>query len=101
MFLDSTLRATIDAAGRAHAEAFVHPTLVAHVEPKRFAVISDMPVAIVKEILKYQSITDITVVGANHEAIDAVKLHMPQLNDSTLVENVADSCTQDTRACFR
>jgi spermidine synthase len=97
LFLDSTLRATTDAAGKAHAEAFVHPTLIAHVVPKRVAVISDMPVAIVKEILKYQSVTDITVVGANHEAIDAVKLHMSQLNDCSLIENVADSCIDDTR----
>ncbi len=97
IFLDSTLRATTSAAGKAHAEAFVHPALVSQVLPSRVAVISDLPVAYVKEILKYKSVTDITLLGANIEAVEAVKTHMPQLSNCSLIEGVADSCMDDGR----
>lgn len=56
-----------------------------------------MPVAYVKEILKYKSVTDITVIGASQEAIDVITMHMPQLNDCTLIQNVTDQCMEDTR----
>jgi spermidine synthase len=97
LFIDSTLRATTTAAGRAHAEAFVHPAIIANINPKRVAIISDMPVAYVKEILKYKSVIDVTIVGSNQEAVEAVKTYMPQLNDCSLIENVADSCMDDER----
>ena len=97
MFLDSTLRATTSDTGIAHAEAFVHPALISHALPKRVAVISDMPVAYVKEILKYKSVTDITLIGANQQAIDAVTSQMPQINDCSTLQNVTDNCMDDER----
>ena len=97
MFLDSTLRATTSDTGIAHAEAFVHPAMISQPLPKRVAVISDMPVAFVKEILKYKSVTDITLIGTNQEAIGAVTSHMPQINDCTMLQNVSRNCMDDER----
>lgn len=96
-FIDSYLRATTSNIGQAHAEAFVHPAMISHALPKRVAVISDMPVAYVKEILKYESVEDITVVGADESNIKAVTSFLPQVNDCRLIENVSDECMEDSK----
>lgn len=100
LFLDSKLRATTSDTGTAHAEAFVHPALIAHALPKRVALISDMPMAYVKEILKYKSVTTITLIGASKRTIDVANSFMPHLNDCTLILNTKESCTDDSRLEF-
>jgi len=97
LFLDSSLRVTTSAFGKAHAEAFVHPALIAHPAPKRIVIFSDMPVAYVREILKYRDVTDIFIVGANMEAVNMVKYYMKELNDCSSIEKVNDTCMEDTR----
>ena len=97
IFIDSKLRGTTSAISTAHAEAFVHPALISHALPKRVAVISDMPVEYVREILKYKSVREITLIGATQNVIDAAILHMPNMNDCSQIENVDDNCMKDSR----
>ena len=97
LFIDSYLRATTSPVGQAHAEAFIHPAMVSHALPKRVAVISDMPVAYVKEILKYELIEVITLLGADRSSINTVKSFLPQANDCSLIQNVSDECMNDSK----
>ncbi len=97
LFIHSNLRATTSAIGRAHAEAFVHPAMNSHPLPKRVAVISEMPVAYVKEILKYEDVKDITLLGADQSYIRAVANFMPNLDDCSAINTVSDACLDDTK----
>lgn len=97
LFIDSYLRATTSPVGQAHAEAFIHPAMISHALPKRVALISDMPVAYVKEILKYEIVEDITLLGADVSSINTVKSFLPLVNDCSLIQNVSDECMNDSK----
>lgn len=97
LFMDSKLRATTLIAGIAHAEAFVHPALLAHSNPTRVVIISDSPVPLLKEIFKHKSVESVKLVGANLETIEATKSCLPQLNDCSLNGNGNQSCVDDER----
>ncbi len=97
MYIQSKLRGSTSETAIAHSEAFVHPALTAHAFPKRIAIISDMPGAYVKEVLKYKSVTNITIVGASREVIHTASSYLPHINDCTMIENVSDKCMDDVR----
>jgi len=95
LFIDGYLATTSAPAGIAHAEALVHPAMVAHPSPKRALVISLAPNAIVKEVLKYKSIEHVTVVGSDVDAVKLVEKHMPSFNDcSFLGPDDSQSCME-------
>lgn len=52
IYVDSRLRATSEASMKAFAEAFVHPALLSHPNPCTVALISDLPIVLLKEVLK-------------------------------------------------
>lgn len=77
LFIDGYLATTTSPAGVAHAEAMVHPAMVAHPSPTRALVLSLTPNAVVKEILKYKSIKHVSVVGSDAVASELIGKHMP------------------------
>ena len=99
LFIDGNLRATTGDAGTAHAEAFVHPALVAHTFPRYVVVISDMPSALLAEILKHKSVEKVTVLGFNNHSID---LSMQYFANSTscFSEGEFNSCNEDERVDY-
>ena len=97
LFMNSTLRATTNAASQAHAEAMVHPALIAHPYPYRVAVISDAPLAFVRELMKYngkQGSLDIHIVGADLQTVEVTRKLMPSLDDCSNMAHAADSCME-------
>ena len=78
LFIDGKLRTTTGDAGIAHAEAFVHPALVAHPDPRRVAVISDAPLSLLVEILKHKSIEKVTLVGAHVLALKGLESQLDE-----------------------
>jgi hypothetical protein len=77
LFVDGYLAATTSPSGVAHAEALVHPAMIAHPSPTRALIISLTPNAIVKEVLKYKSINHVSVVGLDDVATNLIEKHMP------------------------
>jgi len=72
VFLHDTLRfTTLAAASVAQAEAMVHPAMMAHRDPSRVLLISDMPLAPLRELLKYSATTldHVDVVGASNAVV--------------------------------
>jgi spermidine synthase len=92
LFVNGYISVTTAPAGAAHAEALVHPALVAHPSPKRVLVISLSPVAIVKEALKYKSIEHISVIGSDAAAIDLIQKYLPTVNDCSFLLEELPSC---------
>ena len=81
LFIDGYLATTTSPTGIAHAEALVHPAMVAHPTPTRALIMSMTPNAIVKELLKYKSIEHVSVVGSDASAATLIEEHMTSLND--------------------
>jgi hypothetical protein len=97
LFINSILRATTNAASQAHAEAMVHPALIAHPYPNRVAIISDTPLAFVKELRKYnveEWSLDISIVGVDLQTLDMARKFMPLLDDCSDLIHAADSCLE-------
>ena len=93
-FIEGQLQTTTAPAGAAHAEALVHPALLAHPDPKSVAVVSLTPNAIVKEVLKYKSIVKVSVVGADKTALDMVQRNMPSQHDCSFLADKDSNCMQ-------
>ena len=95
LFINSTLRATTNVASQAHAEAMVHPAVIAHPYPNRVAIISEAPLALIKELKKYYSngwFLDITVVGTDLKTLNITRRLMPFLDDCSNLSHADDSC---------
>ena len=96
LFLNGQLRGTTSEAATIHAEAFVHPAMMAHPHPRNIVVVSDMPLDLLREILKYKSVEEVTLVGANMDAIDLVRFHMKEL-DRCFLDGEWRDCMEDGR----
>ena len=98
LFMDGKLRATTGEAGLAHAEAFVHPALLALPDPpRRIAVISDMPLAFLKEVLKYKSIEEVSLVGSNTDAMNLAIIYLDDSFNKCYMNGESKDCLQDNR----
>jgi spermidine synthase len=92
LFVNGQLQTTTLAAGTVHAEALVHPIMVASTHPERILVISIEPSAILREILKHKAVQSVKVLGANLQAMDMVRRHMPLLLDCSFLGTSQKSC---------
>ena len=92
LFFNSTLRAITNTAGSSHAEAFIHPAMISHEKPERVAVISDFPLPYIKELLKYEDIQKIDIVGADWDALDASRVYLPQMDDCSNIQDLPEKC---------
>jgi spermidine synthase len=66
----------------AHAEAMIHPAMVAHMAPKRIALWSSTPQPLLREILKHQSVEHVTVLlDDDNNVIKYMNRWFPRFND--------------------
>jgi spermidine synthase len=70
LFNNGYLATTTSPSGIAHAEALVHPAMVAHPLPVRALLISVTPNAIVREVLNHKCINHVVVLGSDSVATD-------------------------------
>jgi spermidine synthase len=66
--------------------------MVASTEPERILVISIEPSAIVREIFKHKSVQSVKILGANAQAMEIVRQHMPSLLDCSFLGTSQTSC---------
>ena len=92
LFIDGKLQTTTSPAGTAHAEALVHPAMIAHSIPKDVIIISRTPLALVREVLKHKSVERVTVIGTDMTALDIVMRSMPVHNDCSFLKTDDPNC---------
>ena len=81
----------------AHAESFIHPALLNHPRPTRIAILSKMPLAYIREVIKYDSIETIDILGSlNEEMLNHVIDKMPELNDCSGFVGINEQCMDNT-----
>jgi len=97
LFLDGTQQSTLYGDAAYH-EALVHPALVAHVEPKRVAIIGGGEGATLREVLKHASVEEVVMVEIDEELVELCREHLPEWSDcSDSAGSDADSCFDDSR----
>lgn len=62
-------------------ETLIHPAMVLHPEPKRILVAGGGEGAVLREILKYQSVEELVMVDIDKEAVELCKQHLPQWSE--------------------
>ena len=92
LFVNDKLRYTTKFAGSAHIEAFAHPVLISHPDPKRIAIISQTPLALANEILKHQSVQHISLYNVKKSEIEFMVKYFPSLNDCGYMDGRKAKC---------
>lgn len=95
-YLDGVLKASSE-SGPASYESFVHPSLFAHPDPKRILVFGATTGATVKEILKHESVEEVSLVGVDESILTFAKESLHDWNDCSDIVRVTESCLDDTR----
>ena len=97
IFLDGILqsRRTGDAA---YHEALVHPTMLAHPNPKRVAIIGGGEGATLREVLKHNTVEKLVMIDIDQVMVEASRKYLPEWSDCSNLVNRAANCFEDMRA---
>ena len=83
----------------AYHEALVHPSMIAHPNPRRVAIIGGGEGATLREVLKHNTVEEATMVEIDGELVEMCKKYLPEWSNCTDVAGGdADSCFDDPRA---
>jgi len=83
----------------AYHEALVHPSMIAHPNPKRVAIIGGGEGATLREVLKHNTVEHVMMVEIDEELVEMCDEFMPEWSDcSDIAGSDADSCFDDSRA---
>jgi spermidine synthase len=98
LFLDGVQQSSYFGDAAYH-EALVHPAMIAHPNPRRVAIIGGGEGATLREVLKHNTVREVTMVDIDGRLIELCREYMPEWSDcSDLDGSDADSCFDDTRA---
>jgi Spermine/spermidine synthase domain len=81
----------------AYHEALVHPALFTHPNPKRVAIIGGGEGATLREVLKHNTITTVTMIEIDELLVNVSKQFLPEWNDCSMIVGSAPSCFDDVR----
>ena len=98
-YLDGILQST-SAGQAAAAESFVHPPMLAHDSPKRVLLFGAGLGSNIREILKYEQVDHVTVVGSEKDIEEFARLNLAEWNDCSSVSHSANNCFDNTRLQF-
>jgi len=102
LFSDATVQRSSphDEEDIAHGEALVHPAMIAHVHPKRVAIVGTRESsATLRETLKHRTVEDVVMVDIEEEEwVQSCRERPPEWSDCRDLEGSdADSCLDDSR----
>jgi spermidine synthase len=82
----------------AYHEALVHPSLFAHPNPRRVAIIGGGEGATLREILKHNTIDNVVMIDIDKMIVEISKEFLPGWNNCSNLVGRADSCFEDVKA---
>eukprot|EP00580_Thalassiosira_gravida_P014448 CAMPEP_0201684176 /NCGR_PEP_ID=MMETSP0494-20130426/52504_1 /ASSEMBLY_ACC=CAM_ASM_000839 /TAXON_ID=420259 /ORGANISM="Thalassiosira gravida, Strain GMp14c1" /LENGTH=633 /DNA_ID=CAMNT_0048167969 /DNA_START=17 /DNA_END=1918 /DNA_ORIENTATION=- len=98
LFLDGVQQSSLRGEAAYH-EALVHPSMIAHPNPKRVAIIGGGEGATLREVLKHNTVEHVMMVEIDEELVEMCDEFMPEWSDcSDIAGSDADSCFNDSRA---
>jgi len=101
VYLDGVLKSTSLAQAAAH-ESSVHPPMIAHDAPKRVVIFGAGLGASTREVLKHNTVEEVTVVGADRNMVDFSKKYLPEWSDCSYASKDGNefNCFDDSRVNF-
>jgi len=98
LFLDGIIQSTLYGDGPYH-ESIVHPPMLAHLNPRRVAIIGGGEGATLREVLKHKSVEEVVILEIDRELTGICAEHMAEWSDCSDIEgSLVDSCFEDSRA---
>jgi len=86
--------------GNAEAfESLVHPSMLAHPDPKKVLVYGSATGATLREVLKHNTVTEVTVVSVDTGLVEFARQYLPSWNDCSGF-GLAKNCFDDARVKF-
>lgn len=95
-YLDGVLKASSEAAPASH-ESFVHPSMLAHDDPKSVLAFGSTTGGIVKEILKHKSVEHVALAGVDKSLLQFARENLRTWNDCSDLDEGLDQCLDDPR----
>mmetsp|Transcript_10810 Transcript_10810/g.22887 ORF Transcript_10810/g.22887 Transcript_10810/m.22887 type:complete len:375 (+) Transcript_10810:1163-2287(+) len=101
VYLDGILKSNSVGQAAAH-ESSVHPPMLSHDSPKRVVIFGAGLGASTREVLKHNTVEEVTVVGADRAMVDFAKEHLPEWSDCSYANKNGNkmSCFRDRRVHF-
>jgi spermidine synthase len=97
LFLDGVVQSTLCGDAPYH-EALVQPSMFAHPNPKRVAIIGGGEGATLREVLKHNTVEKVVMIEIDPDVIEASKAYLPSWNDCSNYEGSNRYCMDDPRA---
>ena len=64
-------------------EALVHPAMMAHPDPRRVLIVGGGEGASLREVLRYTSVEEVTMVDLDKEVVDLSKINLPEWSEQS------------------
>jgi spermidine synthase len=96
VFLDGVLQSRRSGDAPYH-EALVHPSMFAHRNPKRVAIIGGGEGATLREVLKHKTVEKVVMIEIDEKMVDLSREYLPFWSDCSTLAGSAASCFDDPR----
>jgi spermidine synthase len=97
LFLDGVVQSTRD-GNAAYHESLVQPSMFAHENPKRVAIVGGGECATLREVLKHNTLEKVIMIEIDEVIVEASKQFLPDWNDCSNFEGSSRYCMDDARA---
>lgn len=97
IFLDGILQSSLFGEAAYH-EGLIHPTMLAHPNPKRVAIVGGGEGASLREVLKYKSLEKVVMIEIDQIMVEISREHIPTWNTCSDIKGSTESCFEDPRA---
>jgi len=94
LFLDGSIQ-SISTSEKEYHEALVHPTMFSHENPRRIAIIGGGEGAVLREVLKHNTVESVVMIEVDEMLVDIARKHLEGMNNCTDLIGRADVCFDD------
>lgn len=96
VYLDGVLQSRRSGEAAYH-ETLIHPSMFAHKNPKRVAIIGGGEGASLREVLKHKTVENVTMIEIDKIMVDVSRKYIPSWSDCSELEGSTASCFDDPR----
>jgi spermidine synthase len=82
----------------AYHEALVHPSMLAHLHPRRVAIIGGGEGATLREVLKHKTVQQVIMLEIDKDMVDLSREYLNEWSDCSKIAGSEPSCFDDDRA---
>ena len=96
VYLDGVLQSRRSGEAAYH-ETLIQPSMFAHKNPKRVAIIGGGEGASLREVLKHKTVEKVIMIEIDEMMVDVSRKYLPSWSDCSMLVGSAPSCFDDPR----